>query len=60
MTFFLGLMQVANRALPPNGPTFSGRAGDDHRSNYENRDACPVRCNGWLALQRNLRTTPVA
>src|SRR5918998_5432112 len=31
-----------------NGPTFSGRAGTDHHSNHEDRDARPVRCNGWL------------
>src|SRR5207248_1473491 len=33
----------------PNGPTFSGRAGDEPPSNQENRDARPVRCNGWLS-----------
>jgi hypothetical protein len=32
-----------------NGPTFSGRAGARQHSKYEDRDAGPVRCNGWLS-----------
>src|SRR4051812_13900252 len=32
-----------------NGPTFSGRAGTGRDPNDEDRDARPVRCNGWLS-----------
>ena len=35
--------EAANRS------TFSGRAGDDHFANHEDRDARPVRCNGRLS-----------
>jgi hypothetical protein len=31
-----------------NGPTFSGRAGANRLLNDKDRDARPVRCNGWL------------
>ena len=36
-------------AVPFNGPTFSGRAGAEPLPNHKDRDARPVRCNGWLA-----------
>jgi hypothetical protein len=32
-----------------NGPTFSGRAGTEPPLKYKDRNARPVRCNGWLS-----------
>src|SRR5688572_30674521 len=39
--------------VPPNGPTFSGRAGTDQPLNHRDRDARPVRCHVWLCGMPN-------
>ncbi len=38
------MTRMTRIAVVDNGPTFSGRAGTDHASNHEDRDARPVRC----------------